>query len=265
MAEQSVLRGGHNYVVFKTFNPPINRNNWANEYVQIEDRRAYNHKSDYRSVPREWLGDEFFDSAEHLRLTNPRAYDHEYLGNAVGTGGNVFELLELREITDDEIARMDTIYQGVDYGWYPDAYAFVRCYYDADSETIFFIDEHYVNKESNEITANWIKEKGYTDYHITCDSAEPKSINDYRSMGLPARPAIKGPGSIEYGMKWLMRRKIVIDKRRTPNVFREFTEYEYDRDKDGNIISGYPDANNHSIDATRYAFESKFNRRGNTA
>ena len=66
-------------------------------------------------------------------------------------------------------------------------------------------------------------------------------------------------------MKWLMRRKIVIDKRRTPNVFREFTEYEYDRDKDGNIISGYPDANNHSIDATRYAFESKFNRRGNTA
>ena len=103
------------------------------------------------------------------------------------------------------------------------------------------------------------------DYHITCDSAEPKSINDYRSMGLPARPAIKGPGSVEYGMKWLMRRKIVIDKRRTPNVFREFTEYEYDRDKDGNIISGYPDANNHSIDATRYAFESKFNRRGNTA
>lgn len=265
MAEQSVLRGGHNYVVFKTFNPPINRNNWANKYVQIEDRRAYNHKSDYRSVPREWLGDEFFDSAEHLRLTNPRAYDHEYLGNAVGTGGNIFELLELREITDEEIARMDTIYQGVDFGWYPDAYAFVRCYYDADSETIYFIDEHYVNKESNEITANWIKEKGYTDYHITCDSAEPKSINDYRSMGLPARPAIKGPGSVEYGMKWLMRRKIVIDKRRTPNLFREFTEYEYDRDKDGNIISGYPDANNHSIDATRYAFESKFNRRGNTA
>ena len=59
MAEQSVLRGGHGYVVFKTFNPPINRNNWANEYVQIEDGRAYNHKSDYRSVPREWLGDEF--------------------------------------------------------------------------------------------------------------------------------------------------------------------------------------------------------------
>lgn len=137
MAEQSVLRGGHGYVVFKTFNPPINRNNWANEYVQIEDVRAYNHKSDYRTVPREWLGNEFFDSAEHLMLTNPRAYEHEYLGNAVGTGGNVFELLELREITDEEIARMDVIYQGVDFGWYPDAYAFVRCYYDADSETIF--------------------------------------------------------------------------------------------------------------------------------
>ena len=82
-------------------------------------------------------------------------------------------------------------------------------------------------------------------------------------MGLPAKEAIKGPGSVEYSMKWLQRRKIVIDRRRTPNAYNEFVNYE--RNKDGEIISGYPDENNHLIDATRYALERVFRRMGMTA
>lgn len=266
MAEQSVLRGGRDYKVFKSFNPPISRNNWANEYVLELDEKAYRHKSDYRSVPVEWLGEDFFERAEHLKITNPKAYEHEYLGEPVGTGGNVFDLLELREITDEEISIMDRIYQGVDFGWYPDAYAFVRAYYNSAQEKIYFISENYVHKTSNELTAQWIKERGYDDYRIICDSAEPKSVSDYRDMGLPATGAIKGPGSVEYGFKWLQRRTIVIDRRRTPNVYEEFTKYEYGRDKDGNIISGYPEGQaDHTIAATRYAFEPLFNRRGNIA
>ena len=66
-------------------------------------------------------------------------------------------------------------------------------------------------------------------------------------------------------MKWLQKRKIVIDRRRTPNAYDELTRYEYERDKDGNIISGYPDADNHIIDALRYAFEPVFMRRGTQA
>ena len=56
-------------------------------------------------------------------------------------------------------------------------------------------------------------------------------------------------------MKWLQGRKIVIDRCRTPNAAKEFESYEYDRDRNGNFVSGYPDKNNHSIDATRYALE----------
>ena len=81
-------------------------------------------------------------------------------------------------------------------------------------------------------------------------------------MGLPAKEAIKGPGSVEYGMKWLQRRKIVIDRRRTPHAYEEFVNYEYERNKDGDIISGYPDVNNHLIDATRYSLERVFRRMG---
>ncbi len=80
------------------------------------------------------------------------------------------------------------------------------------------------------------------------------------------RAAEKGPGSVEYGFKWLQRRTLVIDRRRTPNVYEEFKNYEYDRDKDGNIISGYPEGqDDHAIAATRYAFEPLFNKRGNSA
>ena len=177
----------------------------------------------------------------------------------------MFDILEIREITDEEMERFDRIRQGVDFGWYPDQYAFLRTHYDAAREKIYLIDELYVNKQSNAQTGQWILEHGYDDFEITCDSAEPKSVNDYRDMGLPARGAIKGAGSVEYGFKWLQSRTIVIDPARTPNAYKEIVNYEYERDKEGNVVSGYPDGNDHAISALRYAYEPLFRRRGNSA
>lgn len=263
--EQSALRGGELAWIFKTFNPPKSANNWANQYVQIPKANQLVHHSTYKDVPEEWLGAPFIEEAEHLKEVNPEAYDHEYGGVANGNGGQVFEYLEFREITDEEIASFDKIYQGVDWGWYPDPYHFIRSYYDAARETIYFIAENKANKKKNTETGQWIKDHGYTDYMTTCDSAENKSVADYRDMGIPARPAVKGPGSVEYGMKWLQSKKFVIDMRRTPEIGEEMRKYEYERDKEGNIISGYPDKNNHGIDALRYSYEPFYNRRGNNA
>lgn len=252
---QSTMRGGSVFWNFESYNPPISRDNWANKDSLEERADRLCHKSTYLQAPPEWLGEQFLAEAEHLKATDERAYQHEYLGIPVGTGGNVFENLELREITDEEMSHFDQIYQGVDYGWFPDPFAFIRLYYDRARETIYLMDEIYQNKLTNEASGNIIIQRGYKDAYITCDSAEPKSVADYRAMGLPAKAAVKGPGSVDYGMKWLQRRKIVIDRRRTPNAYNEFVNYEYERNKDGDIISGYPDANNHLIDATRYALE----------
>ena len=262
---QSSMRGGSMFWCFMSFNPPISINNFMNEEVLIERADRLVHSSDYRTVPMEWLGEQFFDEAEHLKATNEKAYRHEYLGEAVGTGGAVFEFLEFRTITDEEIRRMDRIFNGTDWGFFPDPYAFVRSHYDKARETIYLIDELYENKLSNQRTAQWILDKGYNDFTVTCDSAEPKSVVDYRDMGIPARGAVKGAGSVEYGMKWLQRRHIVVDMKRTPRTGKELKEYEYERDKDGNFISGYPDANNHGIDALRYSYEPLYNKRGNRA
>ena len=259
---QSTMRGGSVFWNFESYNPPISRDNWANKDSLEERADRLCHKSTYLQAPPEWLGEQFLAEAEHLKATDNRAYQHEYLGIPVGTGGNVFENLELREITDEEMSHFDHIYQGVDYGWFPDPFAFIRLHYDRARETIYLMDEIYQNKLTNEASGNIIIQRGYKDAYITCDSAEPKSVADYRAMGLPAKAAVKGPGSVDYGMKWLQRRKIVIDRKRTPNAYNEFVNYEYDRNKDGDIISGYPDANNHLIDATRYALEPVSRRMG---
>ena len=262
---QSVLRGGDESYDFSSYNPPKSKSNWVNRIKLIPNPKRVIHHSSYLEAPAEWLGQKFIDDAAHLKEINPEAYEHEYLGVPNGDGGNVFEYLEIRDITDEEISRMDRIFVGVDYGWYPDAFCYLRTYYDSAREKIYLIDELYVNKWSNSKTADWIKKKGYDDYTMICDSAEPKSVNDFRDAGLPARGAIKGPGSIEYGFKFLQTKTLVIDPKRTPNAYKEITEYEYDRDKEGNVISGYPDGNDHAISALRYAYEPLFNRRGYSA
>lgn len=262
---QSVLRGGDKSYDFSSYNPPKSKSNWVNKAKDIPNKDRVIHHSTYETVDEEWLGTKFIADAEHLKEINREAYEHEYLGIPNGSGGNVFEYLEIREIKDEEIKIFDRIYCGVDWGFFPDPFAYIRVSYDSARETIYIIDELYVNKWSNAKTGQWIIDKGYDDYEITCDSAEPKSINDYRDMGLPAKGAIKGAGSVDYSFKWMQCKTIVIDPTRTPNAYKEFTEYEFERDKEGNVISGYPDKNNHLIDSCRYALESLWKRRGSSA
>ena len=257
---QSTMRGGDRFWNFESYNPPLSRDNWANLDTAAERPDRLCHHSTYLEAPKEWLGEQFVAEAESLKLSDERAYQHEYLGLAVGTGGNVFENLELREIRDDEMRGFDRIYMGVDWGFAPDPFAFIRLHYDPARETIYLLDELCVLRQTNTLTAEELLRRGYQDGVITCDSAEPKSVADYRSFGLNARAAVKGPGSVEYGMKWLQGRKIVIDRRRTPEAFREFSRYEFERDRDGNFISGYPDKDNHLIDAVRYALERVYGK-----
>ena len=254
---QSTMRGGEVYWNFETYNPPISRDNWAN--IDSQEVRADRlcHKSTYLQAPAEWLGEQFLAEAEYVRETNEREYRHEYLGEAVGSGSEVFENLEIREISDDELAHFDRIRNGLDWGYYPDPFAFNRMQYDAAQRTLYIFDELTARKQGNKETADSLLAKGLTrNDRITADSAEPKSIADYNKFGLSCVGAQKGAGSVEYSMKWLQQlNKIVIDPRRCPDTAKEFTSYEYERTKDGDIISGYPDRDNHHIDAVRYGTE----------
>ena len=75
-----------------------------------------------------------------------------------------------------------------------------------------------------------------------------------KSLGLRIFGARKGRDSVEHGIKWLQdRANIYIDKKRCPNAYREFVSYEYEQNRQGQFISAYPDRDNHTLDATRYA------------
>ena len=262
--EQSVIRGGDVAYIFKSFNPPKSASNWANKYIKIPKASRLVVESSYLQAPPKWLGKPFLDEAEFLKEVNPDAYENEYMGVANGSGGSVFDNVTIRAITDDEIAQFDHILNGVDWGWYPDLYAFTRSHYDPARHTLYVWQEYTCNKRSNRQTADKLIELGITGNDlITCDSAEEKSVGDYKAYGLLARGAEKGPGSREYSFKWLQSlREIVIDNVRCPVAAQEFLDYEYERDKDGNVISGYPDGDDHCIDSVRYATNRIWKKKG---
>lgn len=283
---QSTMRGGEQFWDFRTFNPPISKNNWANEYTETcEIQRRENTlvvRNTYLDVPKKWLGAQFIEEAEDLKKINPRAYEHEYMGVAIGTGGDVFQnvedmdmerIVEIRDSRDNLIEEVplymtfDHIYNGIDWGFARDPFRFVRMHLDIKHLDLYIFDEYNTlrarNKEVFDILYDE-KKLLRRDELVTADSAEEKSIADFKAYGAFIRPAAKGPDSVRYGIKWLQGlTHIYIDKRRCPETWKEFTQYEYEQDREGNFISAYPDENNHSIDACRYGLEKYANRKGN--
>lgn len=262
---QSVVRGGNGFLIFRSFNPPISSRNWANEFIAVPDDRAVTLKTDYTMMPPEWLGDDFLEDAARLKAINPTAYEHEYMGVPIGTGGEVFPSLTIREITDTEIESLNYIYQGLDFGFAVDPACFIRLAYDRKHDTIYLLDEIYEQRKSNAWMADRIKELEYNNSYVTADSAEPKSIADLNDSGIRCIGCTKYPGCVEYRIKWLQHRQIIIDPKRTPNAYKEFTNYSYMTDKDGKLLSVLPDKDNHSIDAVAYALDRVIGRRGNRA
>lgn len=262
---QSLLRGGEKFTVFYSYNPPQSQRNWVNQ--EVLERRADRvvHQSTYESVPRAWLGEQFITEAEHLRETKPMKYRHEYLGEVTGTGTEVFTNVTIRAVTEDEIAVFDRIYMGVDWGYYPDPFTWNKVYYDAARRTLVIFDELTLQKTSNQAAAErLLEDKGVLPNDlILADSAEPKSVADFREYGLFCRSAEKGKGSVDYSMKWLQSlQEIVIDGGRCPHTAEEFLMYEYEHGRDGEVEDGYPDAHNHHIDAVRYAMSRVWRKRG---
>lgn len=262
--EQSAIRGGETAFIFKSFNPPPTAANWANKYVKVPKESQYKHFSSYIDVPPEWLGKPWLDEAEFLKGVNPKAYEHEYLGIPSSAGGLVFENVQLRAITDDEIAQFDHVLHGLDWGFYPDPAHYGRCHYDAARRTLYLFGEYRGWKLNNRALYDEVIKAGYKNHQlIIADSAEPKSVADFREYGATIRGAEKGPDSVKYSIKWLQGLSaIIIDPARCPYAAEEFIDYEYEQDPDGNFISEYPDKNNHAIDQTRYATNLIWRRRG---
>lgn len=252
---QSLLRGGDKFWEFCTYNPPKTMDNWVNAERLVEDPDKLVHSTTYLNVPKSWLGAEFFNAAEKLKARNETLYRHEYLGEVTGTGGAVFENVVSEKITDAQIQSFDRPLYGVDFGFAVDPLAFTASYYDSRNEILYVFDEIYEVGMKNKRAVNAML-KVCEHRRVVADSAEPRTIAEMCDLGLNITAARKGPDSIDHGIRWLQNlQKIVVDKKRCPNTYRELVSYEYAKNKNGQFISSYPDKDNHAIDSLRYGTE----------
>ena len=257
---QSVFRGDDkNRISIYSYNPPKSSRSWVNQEVRIPKPGRRVHHSDYRDVPREWLGESFITEAEHLASVNETAYRHEYLGEEVGTGLEVFNNVTVEKI---DPSGFDHIRQGLDFGYAVDPACFVRMHYDKTRRRLYIFDEISGIGLFNRELFDKLSQAGYTRELAVADSAEPKSIDELKSYGMKVTGAKKGPGSVEFGIKWLQDlEQIVIDPERCPRAVREFVNYALEQDRAGEVKSRFPDKDNHVIDACRYGLQDDMSER----
>lgn len=267
--KQTVTRGGQDFWVYESFNPPVSNRAWKNADLRTSKSNRYLHKSCYLDVPKAWLGEAFIFEAEHLKKTNYRMYCNEYLGEATGTGANVFENIEIRKITDEEIADFQWTYNGIDWGINPDPSVYVKTSYSSKTKTLYIYHEILCKNLSGEKLADAFMANGAKpeDYVIADTGSGNFAINDFHTFGWNIRKTFSGKTGGKdrnYSFRWLQTLdKIVIDPERCPVAAEEFLNYEYAKDKDGNVLSGYPDGQpDHVIDAVRYALEQVYRRSG---
>lgn len=252
--QASILRGRRGLTVL-SYNPPVSARSWVNAEALIPREGRLTHRSDYRDLPPEWLGETFLRQAEALRTQNERAYRHMYLGEAVGAGGQVFGNVRLQSISRAERDAYPVAWAGLDFGFANDPDALVLCRYDRRGRRLLICDEHVRTGESLRELAQAC-ERLAGGRVIRCDSASPREIAELRRLRVNAVGAKKGAGSVEHGVRWLIEQAaLVIDPLRCPNAAREFSTYEYAQDKDGAFLNECPDRDNHTIDAVRYALE----------
>lgn len=254
--EDTFLRADTPALDIKIFNPPKSKNNFMNEYTEECRNKPQTRicHSYYYNVPVKWLGKRFFERAEWFKIHKPLYYKNNYLGEVTGTGGGIFDNLEIRKISDEELMTFDTVNHGLDFG-YTHPQVFCQNHYDYETDTLYIFGEVYSKKCKNSTFARKIKK--FMNVEIICDSASPDGIVELQDWGFNAIGAKKRWGSgkgRDYCWEWLQRcSKIVIDPERCPNTEKEFTKAEHEQLPDGSFSDAYPTLEEDTIMANIYA------------
>ena len=259
---QKRLRGGDESIIKRItliFNP-ILQDHWIYEEFFLgkwdESKNYYGDdkqlilKTTYKD--NRWLTPD--DIAKLENETDRYYYEVYTLGNWGVLGNLIFTNWETRDLT--ELRKTWAKYHnGLDFGFFPDPAAFIRCGFDRAKNEVYVFHTDGGQNMLNDDIAEMLKPVIRREL-ITCDSAEPKSIQELNNFGVQAIPAQKGPGSVEFGIKWLQRMKVIVDPR-CIELISELQKYKYQEDRNGKVLPKPVDRDNHWIDALRYALEAE--------
>ena len=244
------LRGKNTlgYQMTLTFNP-ISELHWLKKtFFDIGVEDSFVLKTTY--LDNHHLDEKYIDTLERLKDQDYQYYRIYALGDWGSLGNLIFTNWEKADLRGNNF---DNFFNGGDWGFADDPFAAVRAHYDKMRKTLYIVDEIYQRGLHNDQSAELVKDM-IGNETIIMDSAEPKSIADFKRLGVKATGAKKGQGSVEHGVKWLQGVKIIVDER-CINTIKELTSYKWREDKNGNVIPKPVDMNNHIIDALRYALE----------
>ncbi len=239
-----------------TFNP-WNEKHWIK-------KRFFDAKSDSDILAKttNYLCNEFLDAAdkkvfETMKTNNPRRYKVAGLGDWGIVEGLIYENWEEKAFNIQEVSARPGVKSafGLDFGYTNDPTALFCGLIDVGAKEIYVFDEIYQKALTNKMIYQAIHQRGYAKERIRADSAEPKSIDELRDLGLSSiRKARKGKDSINNGIQYIQDFKIIIHPR-CVNFLTEISNYTWDKDKFGTKINKPIDDFNHLLDAFRYAME----------
>lgn len=243
--------------IYMAFNP-ILKSHWI--YKDFfggwqDDKNVY--EDDKTLIVKTTYKDNMFLTAEDRALledeTDPYFYNVYTLGNWGVLGNVIFKNWRVEDLSD-RIDQFDNIYSGCDFGYSSDPNALIKLHLDNKRKRIYIFDEWYQSGMNDDELVR-VSKGFFGNQLVGCDSAEPKTIDCLVANGINAYPAIKGADSINRGIRWLQNYEIIIHVK-CQNFKNEIEQYHWQEDKYGNAMAKPVDANNHLIDALRYALSN---------
>ena len=251
-------RSEHSKHIIMAFNPILKSHwiyqeffgGWQDDKTVYEDEDTLIVKTTYK--------DNLFLTADDIKLleneSDPYFYNVYTLGNWGILGNVIFKNWRVEDLSN-LIPTFDKIHCGMDFGYSSDPNALIKLQVDKAKKKIYVFDEWYQAGMSDDELARVCK-SFFGRQYVACDSAEPKTIDYLVMNGVNAYPTVKGADSINRGIRWLQGYEIIIHKT-CQNFKNEIEQYHWQEDKYGNAMAKPVDANNHLIDALRYACEQE--------
>lgn len=251
------LRGYSAYSkhVIMAFNP-ILKSHWIyKEFFGGWEDNKNSYESDSVCILKTTYKDNLFltddDRNQLENESDPYFYNVYSLGNWGVLGHIIFRNWHVEDLSD-RIPQFDNIYNGLDFGW-NDPTAMLKIHLDKNRKKIYVFDEVYQQYMSDSVLLTTAKTfTNENQQYITCDDANPKTIDFLSNNNVRAIPTVKGADSIMRGIRWLQDYEIIVDVQ-CQNFKNEIEQYHWQEDKYGNVLEKPVDANNHLMDCLRYA------------
>lgn len=197
----------------------------------------------------EYLNPNLRKEIESRREIDPNWWKVYGLGQIGSLEGMVFSNWR----TCDSMPETDKRSLGMDFGFSVDPSTLIDI--RIQNGELWLNEIMWQSAMTNPEIAKFVKDEELLSRSIIGDSSEPKSIEELSRMGLKIKGAAKGADSIRHGINWMKSFPVINITKRSVNLIKEFRNYKWKMDSNGNPTNVPIDIFNHGIDAVRYGGE----------